>query len=425
MTKQKWSQADKDLLWSRRFEEPHELRKAFPGRSLEAVRQLITRLARERGEPSPYEVKQEVVKNPQEGITRKFDASGQEIQAILRQEIKTADDLFRVCEIDPLEWEIVTLTCGAWNSITKDGEGEAQIHQLFKVSAKLKPRTTGKEAREALVDLLSQVKPYKASAPTPRAQNGHTLEVSIADIHLGKLAHADETGHQNYDTKIAERLYMDAFEDLVSRAPKLSEIILVVGNDLLNSDNQLGTTTAGTRQDIDTRIHRTYRTAQRIIFANIERALELAAKVRVVVCPGNHDALLTWTLGEVLHARFDTCKRVEILNEPRVRQYVRVGQTLLMFTHGDGMKISELDRMMTREEKRLWSECDHHEIHVGHFHHEKVIDQKGVIVRVLPSLCPPDAWHSKMGYIGSKQAAQAFLWHKSKGLEAVYYHYPL
>jgi len=100
---------------------------------------------------------------------------------------------------------------------------------------------------------------------------------------------------------------------------------------------------------------------------------------------------------------------------------IAIGKVLLMFTHGDGIKFSELDRMMSREERILWGECLHHEIHTGHYHHEKVLDQKGVLIRALPSLCKPDGWHAKSGYIGSKERALAFLWHPERGLTATFH----
>jgi len=55
------------------------------------------------------------------------------------------------------------------------------------------------------------------------------------------------------------------------------------------------------------------------------------------------------------------------------------------------------------------------EYHIGHFHHKKSLkllpaeDVSGVLIRVIPSLTPLDAWHSSKGY-GSKLAAEAYYW---------------
>jgi hypothetical protein len=360
-----------------------------------------------------------------EYMNRTYNESGLSIEGVTACQIKTPAELFQTCEIDPLAWEVVSLTCGAWNSVTKDKEGDPTVHQLYKVSAKLKPLKSLAGVREAIKELCEGIIPSKAVAKLPKSSGKYTGVFSIPDIHLGKLAHCEETRHGNYDTRIAEGLFMTALQTLVDRAAPmgLSDVVFVVGNDMLNTDNTEGTTTGGTRQDVDTRIHRTYQTAQRMLVASIDYLLGVTQKVRVVVCPGNHDALLTWTVGELLRAYYRDSDRVEILNEPSKRQYVKVGSTLLMFTHGDKVKVSELDRIMTREEKQLWAECAHHEILLGHFHQEKVTDKMGVITRVLPSLCAPDAWHSAMGYL-SKRSAQSFIYHHENGLEQIGYWYP-
>ena len=43
----------------------------------------------------------------------------------------------------------------------------------------------------------------------------------------------------------------------------------------------------------------------------------------------------------------------------------------------------------------------------GHLHSQQNYEIKGVHVRFLPSLCPSDEWHNKMGYV-SQKAAQGY-----------------
>ena len=67
--------------------------------------------------------------------------------------------------------------------------------------------------------------------------------------------------------------------------------------------------------------------------------------------------------------------------------------------------------------RTLFREC-----HTGHTHMTKLDEQHGVRVRVLPALCPADAWHSENGYIGNKRSAEAYVWDKNEGLISVVYH---
>ena len=46
-----------------------------------------------------------------------------------------------------------------------------------------------------------------------------------------------------------------------------------------------------------------------------------------------------------------------------------------------------------------------------------------MIIRILPSLCSPDSWHSSMGYAG-KLAADALFWDREEGCVATFTHSP-
>ena len=128
--------------------------------------------------------------------------------------------------------------------------------------------------------------------------------VAPVDLHVGKLAWAPETG-RDYDSKIAETRVYQAVDTLIRRATsfKVAKHLFVVGNDLLQVDNLLGETTAGTHQDTDSRYRKMFRASVRMMS---EIALRLAevAPVEIIVVPGNHDNLASFHVGEVLAARY-------------------------------------------------------------------------------------------------------------------------
>ena len=49
------------------------------------------------------------------------------------------------------------------------------------------------------------------------------------------------------------------------------------------------------------------------------------------------------------------------------------------------------------------------------------VDVDGVLIRVIPSLTPLDAWHASKGFY-SKQAAEAFFWHPEYGVIHTFTH---
>lgn len=257
----------------------------------------------------------------------------------------------------------------------------------------------------------------------------YALVVDIFDLHLGKLAWAEEVG-ESYDAKIAAKVAQDAVRDLLWQASlyPLEQIILPIGQDFFNADNLIGTTTGGTHQDVDTRFHLMFRRGRALASWMIHECAKIAPVV-VPCVPGNHDRQTTFCLGVVLEAEFQNDPRVAIDNTARVRKYHLYGRNLLGFTHGDEEKPADLPQTMATEVPELWARSTYREFQIGHFHHGKekapiiVDDKTGATVRWIRSLSGSDRWHSGKAYL-SRRGAEAFVLRQSGGLRAHLFTYP-
>jgi hypothetical protein len=163
----------------------------------------------------------------------------------------------------------------------------------------------------------------------------------------------------------------------------------------------------------------------------IER-LRAIAPVQVVMVNGNHDVMSAFHLGEVLKGHFRSTSEVTVDNSPAQRKYVTHHKCFLGLTHGSEEKLSTLGLLLASERPEDWarSTLTSREWHIGHFHAKKslkllpAMDVGGVLVRVVPSLCPPDAWHASQGY-GGKLAAEAYYWDPEHGVTATFTHSPV
>jgi hypothetical protein len=343
-----------------------------------------------------------------------------EITRVTADPVRTLDDLIRVCEIDTDIWEIERWVANKWEMGYTDKDSEAHVRPLFQIKAWLKKKIQQIAIRDEIAALIADAKkkiparPAKARAATA---TGYMLELAIPDLHIGKLAWGRETGESNYDSKIAERLYCDAVEALLARTAsyRFDEIVLVLGNDFLNTDNAQGTTTRGTPQSTDSRYQKSFSIARRLATSTIE-LLRPRGRVKVKAVPGNHDALATWHLGDSLECYFHNTPDVEIDNEPKTRKYHQFGKVMLMFTHGDKGKRPNYPLVMATEEPDMWGATIHREAHTGHLHQMRVEELHGVKVRISPALCPADAWHAENMFTGNARAAEAFVWHEREGM---------
>jgi hypothetical protein len=354
--------------------------------------------------------------------TESFEVSGDsaELFTSVPERVQSLDDLIRVCKVDTTEWEVERFVCNKWEMGSKDADGKAVATPLFQVKAWLKRRRQIIAAKSEIAQLLADAKAkihVRGPMILKRQAGGVMLEPSIPDLHVGKLAWAEETGDENYDSKIAERLFEDALAALLQRtaAHKFERILFPVGNDLLHSDTKQGTTTSGTPLDTDSRYHKSFLIARRMLTRAIDH-LRSVAPVHVLVIPGNHDTLGAWHIGESLDCYFHKCKDVTIDNAPTMRKYHQFGKVMLMFTHGNRGKLADYPLLMATEQPKMFGETVHREAHTGDKHQLRVQEHRGVKVRISPALCAPDAWHSENHFVGMARSAEAFVWHREEGL---------
>lgn len=361
----------------------------------------------------------------QETETVKVDGDSCEITKTTGERVRTLADLIRVCDIDTTEWEVERWVCNKWDSVAKLGKDDSEriaVTEQFQIKAWLKRNRALMATRDELEALVAAAKARivtPAVKRPPVSPSGNCAEISIFDLHKGKLAWGKETGGANYDSKIAEELFRDALSTLLARVAPLKpeRIVLPIGNDLLHYDNKQGTTTAGTPQNADGRYHKMFVETRAMLTWGIQQARTVAPVV-VVAVPGNHDTLGAFHLGDSLECFFHTASDVTIDNAPTLRKYIEWGHAMLLFTHGDKGKREKYPLLMAREQPEMWARTRFREVHTGHFHQTQVQEFNGVRVRILPSLCAADAWHAENMYVGNIRAAEAFVWNKTEGLIA-------
>lgn len=349
------------------------------------------------------------------------------LSAKTRVHIRTLDELLAFFEVDKEMWEVSHWTCNQWEQGQKDS-GTIPLHQIKATFVRRKKFQSEKE------DILSFIADTKKSfakslpklpAPKRNKKKEHLLVPSISDPHFGKLAWGEETGWENYDLKTAEAVVIEAAQSLLNKAMAYTDstgrILFPVGNDLLHVDTGDNKTTNGTPQDCDGRAFKAYKLARQTMMRVIRMYREIAP-VSVLIVPGNHDHDRVFHLGDALDMAFDGDKHVEILNAPTRRKYFRWGKTLMGADHGI-MKPQRLRELMQLERREDWGQTSFAEWFVGHLHKKQeltsaVDEEAGVRIRRIPSLTPPDAWHSASGYVGTPRSAEMLVYHDETGYDA-------
>ena len=354
------------------------------------------------------------------------------IESKVSNRIKSIDDLVKECKIDLDIWEIERHIVNKWE-VGSTIDGKVIIEPLYQVKAWLKKnpliyssKVLREQLKQELLDYCYEYVPIKYKKP----KDPHLLEISIFDLHFGKLCWHEETG-ENYDTKIASKRFMNAINNLIQKAQgfEIDRILFPIGNDFFNADKSFpyNATTKGTPQEEDLRWQKTFRAGRQLLIKGIDLLTQIAP-VDVLVVQGNHDFERAFYVGDALECWYNNNKNVRVDNNANPRKYKVYGKCLIGFTHGNNEKMQNLPLIVAHENPNDWSNTKYREMHLGHLHHKKDIkfisthEFNGMTIRHLRSLSGTDAWHNLKGFKGSLQSAEAFVWSKQNGLVGQFTH---
>lgn len=277
------------------------------------------------------------------------------------------------------------------------------------------------ESFKTLINDYSNYSPKYPKIKRTKCKDGYLMVISPADVHIGKLCKAFETGEE-YNQKTAVNRVLTGVEGLINKSQgfKIDKILLIIGNDILHTDTPKRTTTGGTPQDTDGMWYDNFRTAVKL-YVDVIEILLAVSDVHVDFNPSNHDYQSGWMLAQMIETHFRHSKNITFNCDISHRKTFRYHNNLIGSTHGDGAKLQDLPLLMAHESKH-WSDCKHKYIYMHHLHHKVSKDVLGVCVEVLRSPSGTDSWHHKQGYQHAPKALETFIHHKQHGQVARFTH---
>jgi len=302
------------------------------------------------------------------------------------------------------------------NGINRDDVSSVKFWQTMKGEQRFSVVTKSdkisvEELKKEIEEFTALYSPtvYKQSAPFQGGDEGVAYEISLPDIHYGKLT--------DLSMYAVEAQFMSTIYNLVDKAKGLNieKFILPIGNDGMNSEGMRLATTKGTPQHDAIGWRESFQGYCNLMTKAID-FLKTKAPVHVVVVSGNHDFERMFYAGDVIKGWYRNDKNVVVDNSMDSRKYVEYGVNMLMYTHGDKEKPSEMPLIMATEQPEMFARCPVREVHCGHLHKEMVNEYRGIKVRFIPSICANDEWHKTMGY-SALRTGQAYIWSKTNGLE--------
>jgi hypothetical protein len=276
---------------------------------------------------------------------------------------------------------------------------------------------------DGLVKGLPKYNP-KAKPKTKRFADDLLPTIAIGDAHFGMRADARETKGRDYDTKIASADMLDAINYLVELSAPCEHSLLINVGDFIHANGSNGTTFAGTKLDVDTRIEVVLETAAQTFIFAIDKMLSKHKNVTVIMARGNHDSDTAIALALILKFYYTKEKRVTILDPHGFFHTLQFGKNLIAVHHGDKVKAEKLGAILPKMLPEQWSSTVYRKWIVGHIHHQNSIEtSNGCFVEAMGTLSPPDSWHAGAGY-GASSVMNQITFHKDGG-EAIRHVYQI
>lgn len=378
----------------------------------ESIRKRMERVRKKSINETPVLNYKETVEINHDG-THKSD----KLLRMSAEQSKDVDFLLDAHGYDKDKWDLISARNNIWNVYSKqDG-----IQTLYSSKIVVKPKQNDfsiEDIKEFFFDLSKHYQSPRHK-PIRYSSDGKLLELNIADLHLGKLSWRGDSGEQ-YDHEIAKERFFYIINDVLTRTKgyKLEKILFVWSNDFFHYDTINSTTTAGTRQDTNLRWQNLYKIGVQMLVEAID-LLSQYAPMETFYIGSNHDKMTSYFATEYLNAWFRNNPNVKVDVDPKTRKHVQFGKCLIGFTHGHAEK-NRIGKWLQVEAAKEWGETLYREVHAGHIHSEKLINEdNGVLIRHVSSPTGTDNWHYESGYIGAIKKAQSFLWDRENGLEMI------
>ncbi|QNI20451.1 hypothetical protein SHWT1_22 [Salmonella phage SHWT1] len=262
------------------------------------------------------------------------------------------------------------------------------------------------ELMRAVIDgMKSDITPV-SSVPRPKKRlNEKLLNLyTVSDFHLGMLAWADESG-DDWDMKIAEDLFSRWFDAAFQKAPDAGVGVINLLGDFAHFDSLDAVTPAsGHVLDADTRYQKLVRYMIRMVRRVVNMALVKHKNVHLLIVQGNHDESGMIWLAEMFNTLYDNEPRVFVDTSADVYKMVQHGKTTLFFHHGHKARFDAIEPVMIAKFRKAFGESVYSYTHVGHLHHQKIVESRNMIVEQHRTLAAKDAYASRGGWMSGRSA---------------------
>lgn len=306
------------------------------------------------------------------------------------EQAKDPDFVLRAHGFDPTEWDIISARNNFWQQNSQDNG----LIDLYQSKITVKPKSDDELTPQDIANLFkADINPYTIKQV---ARDTHNLVVPLPDLHFGITAMLDVKGH------------LDRLLELINKGYKT--IVIEQLGDLFHSSQMWSSQTLkGTLLD-EVNMVQAVEDAKQFFDVLVTASLKNSTTLHIKQMAGNHSGNMEYMFMEYLKVKYP---QVVIKNNIQFRDAYLLDNVGIMVAHGD-LAPKNLPMLFANEFGGAWSLSHSREIHKGHFHKEKTVDEGGVISRQLGTVKPNDNYEIMNGWTLSKKELYALEYDSDK-----------
>jgi hypothetical protein len=251
--------------------------------------------------------------------------------------------------------------------------------------------------------------------PAPSTNTDLLCQYTVTDLHMGSLAWREETGGDDYDLSISERLLDGWFAAAIDLAPSAQTAIFAQLGDLLHHDSHESVTPQHRNVlDADSRFQKMVRVAIRVLRKIVARLLAKHEFVHIIMADANHDPASEAWLREMFAALYEHEPRVTVDSGAGTYYVYRHGDVSLFYHHGHRRGVKDVDSVFAGRYREIYGSTKYSYAHLGHKHSDELKTTNLMKVEQHETLAAPDAYAANGGWI-SGRSAKVITYHKRFG----------
>lgn len=332
----------------------------------------------------------------QETVEIKSDGSqySDKLIAMTHEQSKDADYLLQAHGYDD-SWEIISAKSSIWNQHNKQ-DGTVT---LYSSKITVKPRKNNQLSKQALLNIIDKLPNIKIpkNISEPIRETPY-INIPLFDMHFGISDYKYYIPTQRRILHFLEKPRKD--------------VLFIIGQDLFHNDDFRGRTSSGREiQKID--MEKAFEDAWMFYIPLIEKAIETSENVNIYYSNGNHDEFSGWSFVKSLEKSYAKENNIYFDSRFKERKVHMLGRNFIGMNHSDKKKLKFLAENFATEFPHEWSVATTREVFTGHEHREEELiqttnDEKGIVLRRMPTRNKIDDWHDSMGYTTAHKRFEIF-----------------